>query len=181
MMKVVPHVRPIETVESALRASDAGMRDADNAALHGVAVKTIRRWRRLYQRRGVPRGQAHTSAPCPRCDDAPLDGPAYAELLGWYLGDGHISRGRRDVFNLHVVNDKRYPNDVDWIAVIMARVKPGGRPHRRNVTGAVIVTVSWKHWPGALLLGSRPGRDSLAPVEQVRHQRVHAGWRGPAR
>jgi hypothetical protein len=157
------------------------MRDADNAALHGVAVKTIRRWRRLYQRRGVPRGQAHTSAPCPRCDDAPLDGPAYAELLGWYLGDGHISRGRRDVFNLHVVNDKRYPNDVDWIAVIMARVKPGGRPHRRNVTGAVIVTVSWKHWPGALLLGSRPGRRPLAAVELEDDQRVHAGWRGPAR
>jgi hypothetical protein len=39
----VPHIRPIETVESALRASDAGMRDADNAALHGVAIKTIRR------------------------------------------------------------------------------------------------------------------------------------------
>src|SRR4029079_5875157 len=43
---LVPHIRPQETVDSALRASDAGMGDAENAALHGVAVKTIRRWRR---------------------------------------------------------------------------------------------------------------------------------------
>src|SRR6188472_1789323 len=47
------HVRSDEVVASALAASDAGMGDADNAALHGVAVKTIRRWRRLYRRRGM--------------------------------------------------------------------------------------------------------------------------------
>jgi hypothetical protein len=29
---------------------------------------------------------------------------------------------------------------------LMARVKPGGRPHTRLVPGAVITTVSWKHW-----------------------------------
>jgi hypothetical protein len=153
----VPHIRPIEAVESALRASDAGMRDADNAAMHGVTVRTIRRWRRLYQRRGLPRGQAHTSALCPRCDQAPLDGPAYAELLGWYLGDGSITRGRRGVFNLHVVNDRRYAEDIDGIARIMARVKPAGRPHRRLAPGAVIVTVSWKHWP-CLFPQHGPGR-----------------------
>ena len=44
------HVRPQHVVDSALAASDAGMRDAANAAMHGVAVKTIRRSRRLYQR-----------------------------------------------------------------------------------------------------------------------------------
>jgi hypothetical protein len=159
----VPHIRPIETVESALRASDAGMRDADNAVLHGVAIKTIRRWRRLYQRRGLPRGQTHTNTPCPRCDHASLDRAAFAELLGWYLGDGHISRGRRDVFNLHVVNDKRYVKDLDGIAATMSRVKPGGRPHRRIVPGAVIVTVSWKHWP-CLFPQHGPGRKHHRPI-----------------
>ncbi len=102
----MPHVRPQSVVDSALRCSDKGMRDADNAALHGVAVKTIRRWRRLYQRRGEPRAQGHLAPPCPRCDGAPLADQAYAELLGGYLGDGHISRGRRDVHNLHVINDR---------------------------------------------------------------------------
>jgi len=159
----VPHIRPRETVESALRASDSGMRDADNAALHGVAIKTIRRWRRLYQRRGLPRGQSHTNTPCPRCDDAELDGPAYAELLGWFLGDGHISQGRRGVFNLHVVNDRRYVDDIDGIAILMALVKPGGRPHRRLVPGAVIVTVSWKHWP-CLFPQHGPGRKHERPI-----------------
>ena len=153
----MPHIREWSVVESALRDSDAGMRDADNAAKHGVAVKTIRRWRRLYLRRGLPRGQSHCSVPCPRCDDADLDAAAYAELFGWYLGDGYISRGRRDVFNLHVVNDARYVQLNLAIACLMRRVKPGGRPHTRNVPGAVITTVSWKHWP-CLFPQLGPGR-----------------------
>jgi hypothetical protein len=153
----VPHIRPIETVEGALRSSDAGMRDADNAALHGVAIKTIRRWRRLYQRRGLPRGQTHTNVPCPRCDDVDLDGAAYAELLGWYLGDGHISRGRRDVFNLHIVNDQKYVHDNARLWWLMSTVKPGGRPHTRRHPGCVITTVSWKHWP-CLFPQHGPGR-----------------------
>ena len=164
------HVRPQHVVDSALAASDAGMRDAANAAMHGVAVKTIRRWRRLYQRRGLPRGQAHTSAACPVCDGAALDEPAYAELLGWYLGDGHLSRGRRDVWNLHVYNDARYVQDNAVIAAIMRRVKPGGLPHTRLVPGCVITTVSWKHWICLLPLHG-PGR---------KHERVIAlePWQG---
>jgi hypothetical protein len=133
------------------------MSDAENAALHGVAIKTIRRWRRLYQRRGLPRGQAHCGIPCPICDDAELDGAAYAELLGWYLGDGHISRQRRGVFGLHVVNDRRYPRDIARIGDLMRLVKPRSRPHTRMVPGAVIVTVSWKHWP-CLFPQHGPGR-----------------------
>lgn len=90
-MTGMPHIRSDETVASALLASDNSMPDAENAAVHGVAVKTIRRWRRLYQRRGLPRGQAHTRVPCPRCEDGELDAAAYSELFGWYLGDGHIT------------------------------------------------------------------------------------------
>lgn len=157
------HVRPIEVVQSALRASDAGMRDADNAALHGVAVKTIRRWRRLYQRRGLPRGQPHTSVPCPRCDGATLDRTAYAELLGWYLGDGHISLGRRSVYNLHVFNDLAYAEVNRHIGDLMRRVKPGGRPHTRTVPGCLVTTVAWKHWP-CLFPQHGPGRKHQRPI-----------------
>jgi hypothetical protein len=141
------HVRPMETVESALRASDAGMPDAENAALHGVAVKTIRRWRREYQRRGKPRGQDHVQALCPRCDGVDLDAAAYAELFGWYLGDGHISRQRRGVFGLHISNDARYVELNHRVAQLMGAVKPRCRPHTRQVPGCTITTVSWKHWP----------------------------------
>lgn len=157
------HVRPWSTVESALRDSDAGLGDAANAAKHGVAIKTIRRWRREYQRRGRPRGQAHCAVPCPVCDDGVLERAAYAELLGWYLGDGHISHGRREVYNLHVVNDRRYVLDNERLQHLMATVKPGGRPHTRLVPGAVITTVSWKHWP-CLFPQHGPGRKHDRPI-----------------
>ncbi|AIY17236.1 transcriptional regulator [Pimelobacter simplex] len=159
----MPHVRPTETVESALRDSDAGMPDAANAAKHGVAIATIRRWRRLYQRRGQARGQAHTSVPCPRCDGGDLDRTAYAELLGWYLGDGHISSGRRSVFNLHVFNDEKYVEDNARLLDLMWRVKPGGRPHTRRAPGCVITTVSWRHWP-CLFPQHGPGRKHERPI-----------------
>src|SRR5664279_378517 len=92
------HIRSDETVASAMQAWREGLSDADNAKRHAVAVKTIRRWRRLYVRRGLPRGQRHLLARCPRCEGAPIDEVGYAELLGWYLGDGHITRGRRQVY-----------------------------------------------------------------------------------
>lgn len=160
---VVPHVRPQSVVDSALAASDAGMRDRDNALLHGVAVKTIRRWRRLYQRRGLTRGQGHLAPPCPRCDGAPLAKEHYAELLGWYLGDGYISAGRRGVFNLHVCNDAQYVALNARLIVLMSTVKPTGRPHTREVPGAIVTTVSWKHWP-CLFPQHGPGRKHLRPI-----------------
>ncbi len=151
------HIRSDAVVASALAASDAGMPDADNAARHGVAVKTIRRWRREYQRRGKPRGQSHTVARCPRCEGADLDPSAYAALFGWYLGDGHISASRRGVFSLHVFNDLRYPGCNDQVAEAMRRVKPGGLPHVRVVPGCLITTMGWKHWP-CLFPQHGPGR-----------------------
>jgi Transposase len=129
IMWTVGHIRSPDVVESALSASDAGVPDAENARRHGVAVATIRRWRRLYQRRGQSRGHAHLTVTCPRCDGVDLDPEAYAELLGWYLGDGHISRGRHDVFALHIFNDLKYPEPNAHVSALMRRVKPGDRPH----------------------------------------------------
>ena len=157
-------------VTSALADSDAGMRDADNAAKHGVAVKTIRRWRRLYQRRGLPRGQSHTQAACPICDEAELDHAAYCELLGWYLGDGWIEEQRRSVYALHVYNDERYTGLNTGLRDLMARVKPGGRPHTRDVPGCVVTTMSWKHWP-CLFPQHGPGRKHERKLELTPWQR----------
>ncbi len=164
------HIRPDETVASALRDSDAGMSDAANAAKHQVAVKTIRRWRRLYQRQGLPRMQSHLRARCPRCSAAVLDDPAYAELLGWYLGDGHLSSQRRGVYGLHIFNDSRYLMLNSRIAELMRAVKPGSRPHVRTTAGCTITTVSWKHWP-CLFPQHGPGRKherrlELAPWQE---------------
>jgi hypothetical protein len=132
------------------------MRDADNAALHGVAIKTIRRWRREYQRRGRPRGGVASSVPCPRCDAAALDHQAYAELFGWYLGDGYISTHPRGYFGLHVFNDSKYPELNDHVLELMRCVKPGGSPSTR-LTGCTVITSWWKHWP-CLFPQHGPGR-----------------------
>ena len=157
------HIKEQSIVDDALRCSDEGMLDRDNAALHGVTVPTIRRWRRNYQRRGLPRGQPHCGAPCPVCEDGFVDAPAYAELLGWYLGDGCLTTQRRGVFGLHIVNDDKYPADLDRIADLMMLVKPGARPHRRSLPGCTLVTASWKHWP-CLFPQHGPGRKHLRPI-----------------
>lgn len=167
----VPHVRPQSTVDSALAASDAGVPDAMNAARHGVAVKTIRRWRRDYQRRGLARGQSQCTARCPRCEGGSFDPDAYAELLGWYLGDGYLSAAPRGVFSLHVYNDRRYVADNERIKALMRRVKPGGRPHTRLRPGSVVITVGWKHWP-CLFPQHGPGRKHERPIVLEPWQRV---------
>lgn len=167
---VVPHIRPVEVVESALRASDAGMRDAENAALHGVTIKTIRRWRRDYQRRAKPRGGRSSSVPCPVCDGASLDERAYVELFGWYLGDGHISRHPRGFFGLHIFNDSRYVDLNGHILELMKRVKSGGSPYHR-VTACTISTSWWKHWP-CLFPQHGPGYKHTRNLEMADWQQV---------
>ena len=78
----------------------------------------------------------HTPAfPAHAARTLPINAPAYAELLGWYLGDGYISQGRRGVYNLHIYNDAQYPRLNAHVAELMRRVKPGGRPHTRGVAG----------------------------------------------
>lgn len=140
------HIRDDATVSLGLFLSDLGIRDADNAVICGVAVKTIRRWRRLYQRRGIQRGQTHTSSKCPRCEDAALDEGAYALLLGWYLGDGHLVMARRGVWLLSIYNDAQYPDLNAEIARTMVSVKPGGKVWARTLPGCVATNLGWKHW-----------------------------------
>lgn len=94
----------------------------------------------------------------------PLAGESYAELLGWYLGDGYISRGRRSVYTLHIYNDERYVDLNLWILELMRSVKPGSRPHTRLVPGCVVSTVSWKHWP-CLFPQHGPGRKHERRIE----------------
>jgi hypothetical protein len=159
----VTHVRDQLLVDTALLLSDLNVTDRDTAAICGVAVNTDRRWRRLYQRRGLPRGQQHTAVPCSRCTGGSLDPSAYAHLLGWYLGDGHIVRARRDVYLLTVVNDSRYVENSRELAESMRRVKPGGRVHERMGPGCRITALGWKHWP-CLFPQHGPGRKHDRPI-----------------
>src|SRR5262245_30406415 len=162
---MTPHIRPQETVDSALWLSDLGYPDRENAEIHGVAVKTIRRWRSRYQRQGLPRGgKANgTGAPCPRCESETLDHSAYAHLLGWYLGDGHLTSSRRGVFVLSIYNDSSYPSLNAEVMASMAACKPGGRPRLRTRPGAVAIELGWKHWP-CLFPQHGVGRKHTRPI-----------------
>ena len=52
----MPHIRSQGVVDDALRMSDAGLLDSDNARIHGVAVKTIRKhWPCLFPQHGPGR------------------------------------------------------------------------------------------------------------------------------
>lgn len=164
------HFRSQETVDSALRMSDNGVSDKVNAEIHGVAIKTIRRWRRLYQRRGLTRGTAFQGTRCPRCDGAELDEAAYALLLGWYLGDGHIARARRGVFTLQIVNDQKYSELNQEIVETIKRVKPTASPCPRRGIGVIRVEARWKHWP-CLFPQHGPGRKHLRKIELAGWQR----------
>ncbi|GAA1703143.1 hypothetical protein GCM10009745_58210 [Kribbella yunnanensis] len=163
------HFRSQETVDSALRMSDNGVSDRANAEIHGVAIKTIKRWRRLYQELGLPRGTGFPPTPCPRCDGAELDEKAYALLLGWYLGDGCIAKARRGVFTLQIVNDVRYVELNREIAETMIRVKPTAGPVPRQGIGCVRTEVRWKHWP-CLFPQHGAGRKHLRKIELVEWQ-----------
>jgi hypothetical protein len=92
-----------------------------------------------------------------------LDGSAYAELLGWYLGDGHLLLARRGVYTLSIVNDSIYSDANARILELMRRVKPGSRPWTRDRTGCVESKLGWKHWP-CLFPQHGPGRKHDRPI-----------------
>jgi hypothetical protein len=71
----------------------------------------------------------------------------YALLLGFYLGDGTISRATRDVFRLRIVNDQKYPAVSAECALAMAAVMPSSRVGFVRAIGCVEISSYSKAWP----------------------------------
>ena len=89
------------TVDIALTLSRLDVLDRENAQICGVSIRAIRHWR-YGTRRGPKAARGRRESRCPQCDGSPLDEPAYAYLLGLYLGDGHITHGRGASYALNV-------------------------------------------------------------------------------
>ena len=71
----------------------------------------------------------------------------YSELLGLYLGDGHISAGARSE-RLRLMLDAKYPVIVDEAAALLGRVVPDNRVGRQDLYDGRMVTL-WayhRHW-----------------------------------
>ena len=135
-------VYPRRTVEYALLLSRLGVTDRENARVCGVSIRTIRHWR--Y---GTRQNAATAVARCPRCDGKELDEDAYAYLLGLYLGDGHISHGRRDVYALNVKCSSAWPGLIEAARSAMAAVMPTSSVFCVARPGCAEVKSWSKHWP----------------------------------
>ncbi|WP_329179885.1 transcriptional regulator [Streptomyces sp. NBC_01477] len=90
---------------------------------------------------------------------APLrtDGPAYPYLLGLYLGDGCLSRGRRGVYALRIACADSWPGLISACERAIHAVRPGGSVCRAQQQGCVQVTACSKQWP-AIFPQHGPGR-----------------------
>jgi Homeodomain-like domain-containing protein len=117
-------VHPVEARSCALALLAEGLNDCEVARRTGIPRSTIRDWRRP---RYIPKTVTH-GLRCPRCwqpayrriEFAEAD---YAELLGLYLGDGHIVRAGRTM-RLRIFLDSRYPLIVRDVRDLLARSFP---------------------------------------------------------
>src|SRR5215472_17426856 len=160
---------PRSTVDVALVLSDADVLDRETALICGVTVGAIRHWRYGNRRGRTSSGQA-TSA-CPRCDGRTLDQPAYAYLLGLYLGDGNLTRGRRDVYALNLACCDHWPGLIAAAREAIAAVMPANKVFAVRKVGCTLLKSTSKHWP-CLFPQHGPGRKhtrsiALEPWQQA--------------
>jgi len=158
---------PQVTVDTALDLSALGILDRENARICDVSVKTIRRWR-CGSLRGQQYGRDGTyiqrRTSCPRCHGRALDEAAYAYLLGLYLGDGSITRGRRDVFALWIACCDDWPGLMAAASRAMSDVMPTSSVFHVHCQGCTMVKSTSKHWP-CLFPQHGPGRKHTRRIE----------------
>jgi hypothetical protein len=161
---------PQATVDVALRLSAIGILDKENALICGVSVGAIRHWR--AGRRRVASGKASVRRiTCPWCHARPLDDPAYAYLLGLYLGDGHIVHGPRDVYVLAIACSDDWPGLMAAAWRALATVMPASSVSSVRQTGCTLVKSYSKHW-ACLFPQHGPGRKYQRKIELAQWQEV---------
>jgi Homeodomain-like domain len=124
-------MHPVQLREAALRLVAHGVNDCEIARRLGVPRATIRDWRKP---RYVPRAKRR-AATCPRCwrsgPPIVITDDDYAELLGLYLGDGHIRQmARTDGLRLSL--DAKYPMMNAEIEALLRRCFPENRVGRTS-------------------------------------------------
>jgi len=116
--------RSVEIHDEALRLVAAGINDCEIARRLGLPRTTVRDWRepRYVLKRPPSR--------CPQCGRRSrrivLEPASCAELLGLYLGDGHVTELARS-HRLRLFLDAKYPTIVDESEAILRTGKKHGR------------------------------------------------------
>lgn len=70
----------------------------------------------------------------------------YAYLLGAYLGDGWIWQARKNLYQLRITCDLRYPDIINEIATHIVIVRGVDKIGFAAREGCVDVNAYWKHW-----------------------------------
>jgi hypothetical protein len=154
-------VRPLEERSEVRRHAESGLNPCQIARLSGIPRSTIRDW--LESR--VP---AEGAESCQRCGHAVHDFGAlpeadYALLLGFYLGDGTISRARKGIYALRIFNDNRYPAVTAESALAMVAVMPRNRVQFVQRRGCIEISSWSKAWP-CLFPQHGPGPKHQRPI-----------------
>ena len=101
---------------------------------------------------------------CPRCEAAPLAAGAYAALLGYYLGDGCVTRAARAYAVLRVSCDQALPRVISDVDDCLRAVRAGLTVfHVRGPREPWSCRCHWKHWP-CLFPQHGPGRKHERPI-----------------
>jgi hypothetical protein len=108
---------------------------------------------------------------CPRCHGRSLHESAYAYLLGLYLGDGHIVRGRREVYVLAIACSDDWPGLMAAARQALSIVMPLSSVSGVRQSGCTMVKSYSKHWP-CLFPQHGPGRKHLRKIELQQWQDV---------
>jgi hypothetical protein len=162
-------MHPQATVDRARRLSQQGLIDREVARITGVPIRTVQKWR-TGTRRAPGKERKGREPGCPRCTGRPLDEAAYAYLLGLYLGDGWLTRGRRDVFALNIACCDDWPGLLAAAKSAMSAVMPASSVFGVRREGMTEVKSTSKHWP-CLFPQHGPGRKHTRRIELARWQR----------
>ena len=147
---------PQSMIDDVVRLLGEGRSQAEISRRKGISRAAIHDW----QCGKVPKRAREAHPPYER-DRCPLiataSSPAYAYLLGLYLGDGTISKMAKGVFRLRIFCCDAYPHLMDLCAEAMTSVLPGHRVGRFPCVGCTDVSSYSKHWP-CLFPQCGPGR-----------------------
>lgn len=188
-------VRSNEEVELVQALTVLGLTQREISERSGVPLGTVRNWQRGRTPGGPRRARTcKQRTPSPR--PAELPRWDYAYLLGFYLGDGCITRQSNGSWLLRIVSDAAYPRLLAEARAAMESVSGGKawqrkRPHQN----AFEIGLTWLHWP-AVFPQHGPGRKHSRPIHLAEWQReivaadprpflrglIHSdGWRGTNR
>jgi hypothetical protein len=134
-------MHPKELVDEARRLYATGLTAADVARQMGLPWGTVAHWCRGDRR---PPGVDRTV--CPRCTNAPLPAERYAYLLGQYLGDGHLTTGRRNVHRLSIFCADTWPGVRAEVEAALAAVLPASKVSSVQRIGCAEIKSYSTHW-----------------------------------